>query len=176
MNFKSYLEEGRDAPLYHSTTFRLAKDILLHDTLYGKTWHHKEKVLLNTKSKARRKYDDPTEPLMSNGVSLTRSLQFAKHWRANEIIFQLDQRLLTQRYKILPANYFVSEFTVKNARRDERTGVEPYNKKPTNEYEEFLIGDIKNISKYIDKIYVKKNRKEDVDKDPFLSTYDIEYY
>ena len=85
-NFKQFLEEGRDAPLYHATDINSAEQII--DT----------NMLLQGES-------EPSHPGKNNRIiSLTRSYDYAKSW--DVIIFELDQRKINQRYKIRPFNYF----------------------------------------------------------------------
>lgn len=148
------LKEGRDSPLYHATTKEALIDILLSDTLMGKTEHGKAH-LSGIKKSFREKYnskyqtfDDMNrlkwEQSYSNsrqrGVSLTRDINFAWIWTTRKLysgaggIIVLDQAKLTKKYKIAPIDYW-------EAPRKE-------------EYEEFLFGDINKISDYITHVYI----------------------
>lgn len=71
------------------------------------------------------------------GVSLTRDLNFAKSW--DDCIFVLDKEALISKFKLLPYNAFKSA------------------KKYRSESEEFLIGNLSNLSKYLNKIYIKSS-------------------
>lgn len=72
------------------------------------------------------------------GVSLTRDKRFAETWRGMGVVFVLDQTKLDHDYKIRARDYFYNGFT-----KDKRS-----------EREEFVPGDIKNLTKYLRKIYI----------------------
>lgn len=150
MNFKEYLEEGRDAPLFHGTDIYAAKSILEDNEISASTLQPEKDILgKNNKKKATRtsaKFTDTDEDSV-HGVSLTRRIKYA-HKRAEELssfitIFELDQRKLVQRHKIVPFNYH-SIF---------------YDKPQNSRYEaeEFVVGPIKNIDKYIKRVYISSN-------------------
>lgn len=157
-NFKSYLEEGRDAPLYHATPLFNAEKILQHNIIRAQTSHVHD---WTTKKQGKVR----ALPV----VSLTRSFKFAERWgervsvrnRFDFVIFELDQRKLSQRYKFVPYNHFSGnpyggtfgiEHPVARHVNDELdSGF------PVNQYEENVIDDIKNAEQYIVKIYTPKN-------------------
>ena len=140
-SFSEFLIEARMAPLYHAT--RYGKEILEYDLL--RAGHN-------------------VEPgLSAKTVSLTRSLVFAKIW-LNEIganaktgiIFELDQQKLTQNYKIVPYNFF-GNLPIKSPTRYLPYGITNSNKRDYNfgnQSEEAVLSDIKNIRKYITKVYI----------------------
>ena len=135
MHFKQYLEEGRDAPLYHATTLGLGANIIASNLI-----------------EASNGYGNSKET-----VSLTRSLKTAilfitsSETPKNTVIFELDQRKLAQRHKIMPYNYWYDNYKgVGNARKPDKGTF----RSKMNEYEERVVGDIKNINRYITKIYL----------------------
>jgi hypothetical protein len=146
-SFKQYLEEGRAGPLYHATNVDRASFIVGDNKIMAKTIH-------------KLKPDYRT----INGVSLTRDYKFAIHFGFHEmryftlVIFELDQAKLSQKFKIMPINYYNTTFPIeqgfrpyKGARRSQGRhllGDE------NNESEEFVLGNIKDVSKYIVKIHV----------------------
>lgn len=99
ITFKQYLEEGRDAPLYHATDIMSALSIIRYG-FEPRTVHLSKKTLGLVND-----VDDFGIEKVARGVSLTRSLPFAKSWGA--VIFEIDQRQLTQRYKVIPIQYFL---------------------------------------------------------------------
>jgi hypothetical protein len=142
-SFKQFLEEGRDAPLYHSTAYRSGCIIFEDNEIRARTYHIK-KSMLDDKAKIKKAFskrvfggsDEYVDGVA--GVSLTRNFKFAKSW--GDIIFEVDQKRLTQRYKIIPFNYFVDQSS-----------------KPANfrkEAEEFVIGNIFPLNKYLIKIHI----------------------
>jgi hypothetical protein len=125
MNFKQFLEEGRDAPLYHATEFNQAFWIVATDQI---------KPLTVSKGPA--------------GTSLTRDIRFAKSWHKNGVIFEFSQRKLSQRYKIEPVNYYASDKNTSNKA----------------EREEFLIGKVRPMRKYINRIIINSKYIDQYDK------------
>ncbi|PCJ96785.1 MAG: hypothetical protein COA52_00840 [Hyphomicrobiales bacterium] len=141
-NFKQYLEEGRDAPLFHGTSIRNAAKILKMNTMTAQTRH---------------KQFPPAMDTPKNVISLTRSFKFAKRWynhvHYRGVIFELDQRKLAQRHKIMVYNHFgLGDYGGKGVAR-EKNDVRA-NGFPINQYEENIIGDIKNLDKFLIKIHV----------------------
>lgn len=122
------LLEGRDAPLYHATDLFTALRILEDNKLVGNTSH-------------------TIEDNTYNGVSLTRSKNFANSWVYNThgypgVIFILDQNKISRTNKIIPIDYFVINpdtprgLDTRSARRHGKFA----------EAEEFVVGDINNLS------------------------------
>jgi hypothetical protein len=151
MNFKQYLEEGRDAPLYHGTSVDLAQNILKHNTLSAIT-HHRH-IKNNKRDKSIKV------------ISLSRNISFVLKWMKRRfdsydpfVIFELDQRRLSQKYKIIPYNHFGDNqyFDGKAAARQQN---DLYKIDfPINQYEENVIGDIKTFNRYLTKIMVKDHK------------------
>ena len=127
------LVEARTAPLYHATSMLQAEKILAGNSLTGYTLQ-----TINGKT--------------VHGVSLSRDLNFAKHWLTTGnaqsgkgrggVIFELDQNKLAQRYKIAPIDYYHSpDSIVKTV--ELRTG-------DYAEAEEFVVtSEIRNLENYI---------------------------
>jgi hypothetical protein len=138
LDFKTYLIEGRDAPLYHATSVGNLNNMLEEKAMTAETMHR-----INGKN--------------VKGTSLTRNFSYAM-WFAGaasfkagtDIIIELDQRKLTQNYKIVPVNYdYLNSYKKAPARNMSIPG-KPYT---GSEYEEFVIGTVRDINKYILKIH-----------------------
>lgn len=154
ITFKSYLVESRSAPLYHGTHVAALTGIMSKG-LMPKTLHVNHKILTN---KAK------------NGVSATRSFKFADNWAPGSslgCVLELDQKALSQRYKIIPVQYFQTwPKNERPARIFDHTGYH-------NEYEEFIVTDKPIPSKYITRIYIRKDDKEYIDEklNPIIQQY-----
>ncbi|PCJ96783.1 MAG: hypothetical protein COA52_00830 [Hyphomicrobiales bacterium] len=159
-NFKQYLEEGRDAPLYHATNFDGAQGISFYNKIKGSS---------NFDIKHKQSHKK-----FARGVSLSRSLKAAINYikrlhgikNGGIFVFELDQRKLSQRYKIQPYNFWY-----KNANTEKSTGEKIIRhqtrntdmgrqKQFGNEYEEFVTGMIDDVNKYIIKIHYLGTKKE----------------
>lgn len=152
MSFKQFLEEGRDSPLYHATSYRDILNMLKENKITAYTYHSYD-IPLKKKYK-KSKYDEVKV------VSLTRNIRFAQEWLNQGVmgsgaILELDQRKLTQKYKLLPFNFFSYDGA--------RHGTDELGLKydgdhgddfPYNQFEENVVGDIKNLDKYLTKIIV----------------------
>jgi hypothetical protein len=132
LGFKEYLLEGRDAPLFHGSSSGNVNNMLEENMISSETL---------------QKIDGKN----LKGVSLTRSYKFAlthigpasfKH--GYDVILELDQRLLSQNYKIIPFNWSPSWKGPPKARYMDDLG---------SEFEEFVVGPIRNLNKYIVKIH-----------------------
>lgn len=131
------LTEGRDAPLYHATSIENGLQILKTGTL-----------------KAHELPDDDMWDGRDHKVlSFSRSLSFAtdfgrSRFKNKTIIFELDQRKLSQTHKLLPWNYY-SNAELSNSARVSRNGHGVF-----NEFEEFTNKDVQNINRYLTAIHV----------------------
>jgi len=142
INFKQYLEEGRDAPLYHTTEIETATSIIKDDLIKPFT----------TQSFATKRNEKISYKFVK-GVSLTRSLNFAKAFRGEYvIIFEFDQSKLVHNHQIVPFNFFAAGAEAHGSDSPARFSKKEDN--ILNEHEEFLVGPIKNVNKYITKIIV----------------------
>lgn len=108
--------------IYHSTTLDNSLDnsldILRTNKLLGKTPH----LISHNKT--------------LQGVSLTRSINFALNWRGqNSIVFEFSRIKLQYHHKLIPL--------------DKSPGI------PRGESEEFLVGDISNVEQSLKHIIVR---------------------
>ena len=126
------LLESKSAPLYHATHDTYAADIIAGNKLEGMT-----EQVINGKRVM--------------GVSLTRSLAFARQW--GKIIFKLNQEKLAHRYKLVPIDYFQTN-------GEDNSKVKHFLGRRQGKFaeaEEFVIApEIKNLDQYIDEIIITK--------------------
>ncbi|HWY36146.1 MAG TPA: hypothetical protein VNX68_15990, partial [Nitrosopumilaceae archaeon] len=73
------------------------------------------------------------------GVSLTRNLIFARAWKSDGVVLELDADKLKQRLRLFPISFYRSRRTV------------------ADESEELVIGDIKPLSNYL--LYIEASAK-----------------
>jgi hypothetical protein len=137
-----------DQFLYHGTSPRNAAKILRMNTLAGRT----KQLYGGWRGRFKDKDIDKAggeDAVM--GVSFTRNLRFVQQWTSQSsagsaaasqgvpgVIFVLDAAKLKQRYRVTPVEYF------------QRSGASMNRA----EAEEFVAGDIKNLSNYIHEIQV----------------------
>jgi hypothetical protein len=141
-----YIElfEGKDAPLFHGTSIRSANLIVKKDII---------------KSLTKHKIGDK----IISGVSTSRNFNYSYIWSVMGVVFQLNQRLLSHNYKIIPVDVFNQGFP-----------------KRRFELEEFIVGDIFPLSKYLEKIIIGKNtisklkRFNVLSKHPLLTVLDLD--
>ncbi len=148
ISFKEYLEEGRDAPLYHGTSISRVAYIINDGMIKSLTGHDGQK-LLRTKDSGPR----------IAGVSMSRSFDYAKDW-GMDVVFQFDQRKLAQKFKIIPVQFWSM---AKSSRYKEMLGIRP-NMSTGNEYEEFVVTK-KGVplDKFCTAIYYKRSRFHETD-------------
>jgi len=145
ISLKQYLEEGRDAPLYHGTDNTIK--VLDSNTLKGNNSHSYKTLMID-------------KPGYATGVSLTRNLKVASQFQkwadhTNYAILELDQRKLAQSHKIIPVNFWNGV----NKKEPSRAKSLP-KQEVGSEYEEFVLGDIKNLDKYIKRIFIFNKNSE----------------
>lgn len=152
ISFKNFLIESRSTPLYHAT--KDARAIKILET-------------------GEMKPGGNEPGLDRSTVSLTRDLTFAKMWLTeggsykHGVIFVIDQRKLSHRHKIVPYSFFGS-LDIEQSRKYGSKPYHPTRRTPThsayskgkdytfeNQFEEAVIGEIKNFQKYVTKIYVQ---------------------
>ena len=137
ITFSEYLQEGRDAPLYHYTSEKNFQDIFLSNRINASSMHNHatmndligEKPFVSLSRNPNNKFI----------ISHVRSVHSAGNDEV--IILQLSQRKLAQSYKIIPFDFFSSEQRSTGASEDE----------------EAIIGSIKNLNKYLERIYMSKS-------------------
>lgn len=156
ISFKSYLTESRSAPLYHGTETLNGIEILYDN-------------VMNTGKLREPGLDKQT-------VSLTRDFTFARNWISEKgfvsgVIFEFDQRKLAQRYKIVPYSFFGQKVMgyMKSAREMPNsrvhTNAKGKNYNFNNQFEEAVIGPIKNVKSYITKLWI--DDMDDIEFEPF---------
>jgi hypothetical protein len=157
INFKEFLTEGRDASLYHGTTYGAGIAIIQQNSIRPTTTHSNYKLKRPPKypkeapkdavtGKHHPHYEDHELP----GISLTRSLKFAIYWSRN-LVLELNQRKLTQNYKIVPLQYWQSY----NVSRSKEPFKYPNKLTTANEYEEFLLtGKSLPVLKYLVAVHI----------------------
>lgn len=179
ITFKQFINESRSAPLYHGTSMGLLYK-MLDDGIQAKTQHNDFAVgrapikttIYNGKRSAypARDYKDTKK---IPGVSLTRNFNFARKWaKANlgkisyTVVIELDQNALSQRYKIVPTNFYGWGSTIHGARAQGESNT-------TNEYEEFLI--TRSADEVIPWRYVKRIYTDDPHPSEELTSHCIVY-
>jgi biopolymer transport protein ExbD len=126
--------EGREAPLYHAINPGKLRDTLNSNTLKA-TWTH-----------------DIPGMGKQTGISLTRN----KNVKYNYVVLVLDQAKLAQKFKMIPVDgehLFYKSDTV----RDRGSSISTLTRRGPNNLqlaEEFLIGDIPNLSNYLLEIHL----------------------
>lgn len=122
------LYEGRGATLFHGTGWHAAAQIMREDALRPNTPH-----------------TIPGQPDLLHGVSLTRNPRVARSM-GDGVVFELDERRLAQRHRIIPVDYWHNKPSVE--RRTQRW----------NEAEEFVVGPIVTLSRYLVRIWIDDSR------------------
>lgn len=137
ITFKQYLEESRSAPLYHGTSVKNLLNILDSDFIKA-----------------------------SDGdTSLTRNFNFARDWAEDKFrghaVIQFDQQKLTNNHRVRPYNYWSDQdkmFRNHNihdkSRKVARGMGDSYRGEYSNEFEEYVKGDIRNLHRMVTVIYV----------------------
>jgi hypothetical protein len=145
-NFKQYLLEGRDAPLYHGTGYYEADKILLDNILYSGYFVARPKI------------------------SFSRDLNVAKNHSGNEIVFMINQTKLSQRYKIDPFNYYQGHGTrvdkIGKYGRIKSEQEETVSAKAITKFNSYIIKIF-----YFDKSFLQK--EENFKKYPYLSEHPL---
>lgn len=132
------------ADLYHGTIMKRIPDIFHIDKLLGKTIHKVDGKIIK-------------------GVSVTRSFRYARYWSTGSteyqsIVLVLDQQKLKFNHKILPLDWFQNTYA-KSERRSEA--------------EEFIIGDIYPLHKFLKKVILERPFEQWSLVDLYLKTYNI---
>jgi hypothetical protein len=128
----SDLTETRAASLYHGCGLGGALQIIARNTLEDRTQHE---------------LAPGSEPV--TGTSLSRSLRVA--WGFGDVVFEFDQTRLRQRFRLIPVDYW------HRALEPDLTGVGRRRGKYA-EAEEFLIGPLTNVMRYVTAIHMTPQR------------------
>ncbi len=151
-SFSNFITESRSAPLYHGTNISSAEEILKHNMIMAKTGHQAPALGL-TRGHALGNYKNTGGRWGDiNGVSLTRSFKTAMDFGA--VIFELDQSVLTNNHKIVPIQYFGIGGNAMAGARSTAYQAGKGKSGASTEAEEFVIGSIKNLDKYLKTIWV----------------------
>ena len=138
--FQQFITEGRDAPLYHGTSVADAVEIINTDEMEARTPQVHMGLF-------------PQKPKhVVKGISLSRNHRVASQF--GPVVFEFDQRKLVHRHKIIPFQFADSEIAgypkAIAARSTEGSVTGAY----SAESEEFVIGPIRDVDKYITAIHV----------------------
>ena len=99
--------EERGGYLYHSTQPDVAAAIIFTQTIEPKTTHNSYHLGYRHGYYLPGMRKEFSGNSFTPGVSLTRSLNFARQWRSGfNAVFVLDQAKLARAYKIVPFNWF----------------------------------------------------------------------
>jgi len=133
--FEEFLTEGRDAPLYHGTSIPAAAAIISSNRMWGKS-------------------PQPGRHAGNYALSFSRNYEFSADWGA--LVFEMNQRLLAQRYSLQPYNFFGTQETY--GRRPVAREMQTRPVVFVNQYEESTRQTIENVVKYITKIIVRNKQ------------------
>lgn len=172
----SDLFESRNNFLYHGTNVYSALSIMQSNTIKAKTLHFIDKS--SVKKKNRDLFTSDNKVL---GVSLSRNIRIAVSFadkELNGVVFCLNYDNLYRDYgkRIIPIDYFKTTFIKKNPDFvfDKSSPYYVGRDNDSGEAEEFVLGNINNVTKYIDVVYltVYMFKEELSDKqEQFLSLY-----
>lgn len=137
MRWHEIISEGRDAPLFHGTSAYNAVEIISQNGIAAKTQQLPD-------GGGRRPF--PKEAV--SGVSLSRSIQSAAVFAFSGVIFELDQSKLVRAHRLEPMDYW--GFTPDRYRTQGRRQGE------FAEAEEFVVGPIPRLDRYLIAIHILK--------------------
>lgn len=156
--FKTFLTEGREAPIYHATSVSSAQGILFLNSLNS---NGNSQPLHPKPHKDREGFDLTSAHAWKavSGISFSRNYRYTVNYAFHEksfhtvVVFEVDQRKLTMDYKIVPANFWKIGH---NAHKNQINPIaDPHPAVGTREDEEFVVArSIRNFDKYILKIHV----------------------
>lgn len=130
------LDEGRDSPIYHGTNWWSALEIIKRDIIQAKTIHVPK--INNTYQRT------------VSGVSFSRDIRVSQTF--GPVVFVFDQAKMVRNHKLVPIDFWGYSSETKNGKR---------RRDHYAEAEEFLIGPLKNMSRYLIEIQA---RWKDVDR------------
>lgn len=138
MRYDEILTEGRDSPLYHGTGWNAALQIITSNEILPNSSHKPKKLLMHGDE-------------LVQGISLTRNLNTAFDF--GKIVFEIDQRKLSQTNKLVPLDYWSTQYNPSLRSRSHQQG-DKY------EYEEFCVGAIKPFDKHLIAIWIQEKTKD----------------
>lgn len=128
MYLTELFESVRPGSLYHCTSADSAGKIIHSDILLANTDHSVQ--LPYGKERPGFRPTDVNKYGNVNGVSLTRDPFFARRWGSGEgVVLVFDSTKLRQNYRLVPFDY--------------------YQNPKKSEAEEFLVGPVKGVSRYL---------------------------
>ena len=139
--FKQFLYEARMAPLYHGTHMETLTQIIEQNLLKGQATHAGL---------------TPGVPRGTPVISLTRKFNTAKFWRGGDSyggVIELDQQKLSYNYKIKPVEIEYI-WAAQGAKSHKDVDYRP---KRSGLFEEFVVGDIKPLDRYLTAIHLTEN-------------------
>lgn len=164
LNFKTLVLEARSAPLYHAIRLDHFIQAIASDKIVARGKHiHPDRMNWDRGDRANN---------IMPGTSTTRSLRYAKTWGKENgykfVVIEFDQIALAANNKIIPMNYIANSNRAfqllspyYNGKVQHRDPARPNAKigqsnatVNTSEYEEYVVGDIKNLDAKIVKIHV----------------------
>lgn len=169
ITFKQFLLENQNYPLFHGTTLRSLDDIIRQNKIKAGKYsdaHHTHSQLSG-----------------ENTISLTRSKNFATYWSQriswynsdyNDgtviAVIELNRQKIRNNKKIIPYNHFPEYGTRRKdsddwkwaGGRDKSTP--EFKELNYNQFEERIVGELNNVSKYITKVYLSSVAIEKIKK------------
>lgn len=142
--FRQFITEGKDAPLYHSTSIIATQGIVTTDVMLP----------------SRGLQPVPGNPVGQRTVSFTRNFKFALNWWGTEIVLEFDQTKLGKRYTIRPTNYYAQARShmgnpnARVARPKKHQNIHGFTVQ--TEFEEVIMNKVEDVHKYLKRIIVTK--------------------
>lgn len=165
ISFKQFLAE-QNYPLYHGTSISSLNHIIKDNALtpgYDARDSHSQYRTMMRKGTTSTSRDRKFATYWSSRISGLWSDSDEEAYRT--VVIELDRDKLRQRIKIIPYNHFPHEGSRRpHDKQRWLFGPEDYTGLDGNQYEERLVGGIKNISKYIVKIYLSPEADEFIQK------------
>lgn len=159
ITFKQFLAEAANYPLYHGTDVSRLKNIIRDNKM----------VAMYSDAHSEHPF------AFKDTISMTRSKKFAFYWGkrinwassyvdkypADGVVIQFDREKLSRNHRILPYNHFPHEGARPNKwlGNPMRRGQE-YKSIDSNQYEERIAAPIRDVNKYITKIFISEDSLE----------------
>jgi hypothetical protein len=150
MRWTEILNERGEGYLYHITNADDAARILYTNTIKPMTNHPAERLGM-VGSKRVNEYG------VVLGASLTRDSNFSKIWRSGQgVVFVINPVRLRQSIKLRPIDYYHG-----NRGKEGKSGYGA----PRSESEEFAIGGIPNLDRYLDEVRMSQKLFDECEED-----------
>lgn len=154
ISFKEYLVEAKRNSLYHGRSLKTAMIILKNNMLEGRTILDHPGMFKEHKM----------------GISLSRDPNVAKKF--GDVVFELDRNKLSHNYKLIPINWGDSTLSPHKS-ASSRQRVINGKKEWFTESEEFVIGSIRNLDKYLTCIWVPEEVYLNIDNPLFKNIKEL---